>query len=138
MRRTVVVGVVLLTGLVLTAPAGAAKPSQTEKKLLAQVTALQKQVKTLQKQVKTLQTDVKDVANFTIGMNICATALTADAFQGTWAAINARETVTIFPPEPQINDLGACTDAKVTRAPTANPPTLTPFKALLAIFQSFG
>jgi hypothetical protein len=137
MRRTLVVGMMLLAGFVLTAPAGggqAAAPSPAEKKLQAQVATLQKQVKTLQKQVKDLTAGV----NVAISLNICSTALAADAFQGTWTAINTREATTIFPPESQVNDLGTCTDAKVTRTPTANPPNLTAFKALLSIFQSFG
>jgi hypothetical protein len=127
MRGTLVVAVVLLTSFVLTAPAGAAAPTPAEKKLQGQVAALQKQVKTL-----------TQATNFAIGLNICSTALTADAFQATWTAINTHEAVTLFPAESQVNDLGACTDAKVTRAPTANPPNLTPFKALLSIFSSFG
>ena len=134
MRGTLVVAVVLLTSLVLTAPAGAAAPTPAEKKLQGQVAALQKQVKALQKTVKTLT----QATNFAIGLNICSTALTADAFQATWTAINTHEAVTLFPAESQVNDLVACTDAKVTRAPTANPPNLTPFKALLSIFSSFG
>ena len=134
MRGTLVVAVVLLTTFVLTASAGAAAPTPAEKKLQTQVASLQKQVKALQKAVKTAQS----TANAAIGLTICSTALTADAFQGTWAAINTREAVTIFPPESQVNDLGACTDWKVTRAPTANPANLTPFKALLSIFSSFG
>jgi hypothetical protein len=116
MRGTLVVAVVLITSFVLTAPAGAAAPTPAEKKLQGQVAALQKQVKALQKTVKTLT----QATNFAIGLNICSTALT------------------LFPAESQVNDLGACTDAKVTRAPTANPPNLTPFKALLSIFSSFG
>ena len=135
MRRTLVVGAVLLAGLVLTAPAVAAKPSPAEKKLQTQVATLQKQMKTLQKQVK----DAQAVALAAVAMNVCTTAFTADAFQGTWAAINTLHAPTVaFPVESAVNDAGACTAVKVTRQPTANPPNLTPFKALLSIFQSFG
>jgi hypothetical protein len=144
MRRTLVVGVVLLAGFVLTAPVGAA-PSPAEKRLQTQVSTLQKQTKTLQTQVKTLQKQVKELTSIvsgTLAINICSAAITADALQGTWAAVNAREQLTgqapIFATESAVNDASACTAAKVTRTPTANPPNLTAFKALLSIFQSFG
>ena len=118
--------------LVLAAPAQPASP--TNRQLAKQIKTLQKQVKTLQKQVKTAQT----LALGAVVYAGCSIAVTADAFQGTWAAINTREATTIFPPESQVNDVGACTDWKVTRAPTANPANLTPFKALLSIFTAFG
>ncbi len=133
MRRTLSVGVVLALCLVLSAQAGAAL-TPTEKKLTKQVVTLQKQVKTLQKQVKDLQA----ITTGALAINICSAAVTADLFQGTWAAINAREGATIFTPEAAVNDTGACAAAEVTRQPTANPPTLTPLKALLSIFSSFG
>jgi hypothetical protein len=107
----------------------------------AQLKALQTQVKTLQTQMKKAQKQVKDLETFTtglLGIQICSSAVTADALQGTWAAINAREATTIFPVESAVNDLNACQDFKVTRTPTANPPNLTALKALLSIFQSFG
>jgi septal ring factor EnvC (AmiA/AmiB activator) len=145
MRGTLVLAVVLLMSFVLTASAGAAAPTPAEKKLQGQVTTLNKQVTSLNKTVKKLQTQVKDLQNVVSGalaINICSAAITADALQGTWAAVNAREQATgqlpIFAAESAVNDASACTAAKVTRAPTANPPNLTPFKALLSIFQSFG
>jgi cell division protein FtsB len=148
MRRTLVVGIVLLAGFALTAPAGggqAAAPSPAEKRLQVQVRTLQGQAKTLQKQVKTLQTQVKqlqDVVSGSLAVSVCSAAITADALQGTWAAVNAREQLTgqqpIFTTESAVSDASACTAAKVTRTPTANPPNLTAFKALLSIFQSFG
>ncbi len=135
MRRTFAIGVVLLAGLVLTAPASAATP--TERKLQRQVTTLQKQVKKLQRDVKQLQ----GVVGGALAIQICSTAITADTLHSTWAAINAREALQgqppIFATESPVNDAGACAAAKVTRAPTANPPNLTPFKALLSIFASF-
>ena len=135
MRRTLAIGVVLIAGLALTAPASAATP--TEKRLQRQVTALQKQVKKLQRDVTRLQ----GVVGGALAIQVCSTAITADALYGTWAAVNARQAAQGQPPvfatESAVNDAGACTAAKVTRAPTANPPNLTPFKALLSIFASF-
>ncbi len=134
MRRTFAIGVVLLAGLVLTAPASAATP--TEKRLQKQVTALQKQVKKLQKDV----TQLRGIVGGALAIQVCSTAITADALQSTWAAVNAREASQARPPvfttESAVNDAGACTAAKVTRAPTANQPNLNPFKALLSIFAS--
>jgi hypothetical protein len=148
MRRTLVVGMILLAGFVMTAPAGggqAAAPSPVEKKMQAQLKALQTQVKTLQTQMKKAQKDIKNlqaVVSGTLAVSVCSAAITADALQGTWAAVNAREQLTgqqpIFTTESAVNDASACTAAKVTRTPTANPPNLTAFKALLSIFQSFG
>jgi hypothetical protein len=143
MKRTLLVGTILLAGFVMTAPAGgagAAAPSPAEKKLQTQVKLLQTQVKTLQKQVKQLQ----QVVSGTLAVSVCSAAITADALQGTWAAVNTREQAInaslppVFPTESAVNDASACNAAKVTRQPTANPPNLTPFKALLSIFQSFG
>jgi hypothetical protein len=150
MRRTLVVWMILLAGFVMTAPAGggqAAAPSPAEKKMQAQVKALQTQVKTLQAQMKKAQKDIKElqqVVSGSLAVSVCSAAITADALQGTWAAVNAREQATnatlppVFPAESAVNDASACTAAKVTRTPTANPPNLTAFKALLSIFQSFG
>jgi outer membrane murein-binding lipoprotein Lpp len=136
-----IVGAVVLAGLVLAAPASAAKPSQTEKKLQAQVATLMKQTAALQKQVKTLQTSVKTlttIADGSLAINVCATALTADALQLTWATVNPLQpSAVLFPPESAVNDTGACQAAKVTRQ-TTGVPNLTAFKALLSIFQSFG
>ena len=142
MKRILLVGAVVLAGLVLIAPASAAtKPTQTEKKLMAQVAAMQKQITALQKQVKTLQTTDKalvNAVNGTIAINVCATALTADALQLTWATVNPLQpSAVLFPPESAVNDTGACQAAKVTRQ-TTGVPNLTGFKALLSIFASFS
>ncbi len=135
MRRTFAIGVVLLAGLALSAPASAATP--TERKLQRQVTALQKQVKKLQTDMRRLQ----GVVGGALAIQVCSTDITADAMHSTWSAINLREAAQGQPPvfasESAVNDAGACAAAKVTRAPTANPPNLTPFKALLSIFASF-
>ena len=142
MKRMLMAAGVVLAGLVLMAPAGAAtKPTPTEKKLEAQVTAMQKQITALQKQVKTLQANEKtltNVVNGALAINVCATALTADALQLTWATVNPLQpSAVLFPAESAVNDTGACQAAKVTRQ-TTGVPNLTAFKALLSIFASFG
>jgi len=141
-KRLIIVSAVVLAGLVLVAPASSAgKLTPTEKKLTAQLTAMQKQITALQKQVKTLQkneTTLTNVVNGSLAINICATALTADALQLTWATVNPLQpSAVLFPTESAVNDTGACQAAKVTRQ-TTGAPNLTAFKALLSIFASFG
>jgi hypothetical protein len=142
MRRTLVIGVVLLAGLALVAPTSAQTP--TERKLLKQVATLKKQVVALQKTTKKLQTDLRNTqvsAGGAIALAACTAAVTADALQGSWAAINTREASraapAVFPSESAVNDAGTCQALRITRTPTANPPNLTAFKGLLAILQSF-
>ena len=143
MRRTFALGLVLVAGLVVAAPTSA-QQTPTERKLLKQVATLKKQVTALQKTTKKLQTDLRNTqvsAGGAIALASCSAAVTADALQGTWAAINAREAVggqaAVFPVESAVNDSGTCQALRVTRTPTANPPNLTGFKALLSILQSF-
>jgi outer membrane murein-binding lipoprotein Lpp len=144
MKRTVlIIGVVLLAGLLVAATSSAATP--TERKLQKQVATLSKQVKTLQTQVKNLRRDTNTIGDVAVGasvFNVCLAAITADVFQGTWAAINAREQTTIFSQTaPPINDaftpLGAnrnaCAALQVTRAPAS--ATTNGFDALARIFR---
>ncbi len=141
MRRMLAAGSVLLMALVLVAPANAAAPTPLEKKLQTQMSTLQKQIPALQKQVKTLQKQVKDLQNYAdalTAVNLCSTALAADALQTTWATINLSSTGAIFgTAESAVNDTGACTAFKVTRQ-TTGVPNLTAFKALFSLFASFG
>jgi outer membrane murein-binding lipoprotein Lpp len=133
--RILTVGAVVLGVLMLAAPASSAvKPTPTEKRLQAQIATLQKQVKTLQGQVKTLT----NVVNGSLAINVCATALTADALQLTWATVNPLQpSAVLFPAESAVSDTGACQAAKVVRQ-TTGVPNLAAFKALLSIFASFG
>jgi hypothetical protein len=142
MRRMFAVGVVLVVGLMCTASALAAKPTPTEKRLTAQVAALQKQIPAMQKQIKTLQTQVKElqtISSAALAINICSTAITADALQMTWGTLSAVSSIgAVFgTPESAVNDTGACQAAKVTRQ-TTGTPNLTAFKALLSIFASYS
>jgi uncharacterized protein YlxW (UPF0749 family) len=139
------IGAVVLAGLVLAAPAFAATPTPTEKKLQAEVAtlqkkipAMQKQITTLQKQVKTLQTQMKTVGNVLsaeIDYSICSNAATADALQQTWATINISATGAIFgAAESAANDAGSCQSWKITRQ-ASGVPNLLVFKALLALWS---
>jgi uncharacterized protein YlxW (UPF0749 family) len=132
------IGAVVLAGLVLAAPAFAATPTPTEKKLQTEVAALQKKITTLQKQVTTLQKQMKTVGNVLsaeIAYSICSNAATADALQQTWATLNVSATGAIFgAAESPVNDIGSCQSWKITRQPSG-VPNLTVFKALLALWS---
>lgn len=138
MRRMLTIGAVVLAGLVLAAPAFAATPTPTEKKLQTEVAALQKKITTLQKQVTTLQKQMKTVGNVLsaeIAYSICSNAATADALQQTWATLNVSATGAIFgAAESPVNDIGSCQSWKITRQPSG-VPNLTVFKALLALWS---
>jgi uncharacterized protein YlxW (UPF0749 family) len=144
-RRMLTIGAVVLAGLVLAAPAFAATPTPTEKKLQTEVAAMQKkipamqkQITTLQKQVTTLQKQMKTVGNVLsaeIAYSICSNAATADALQQTWATLNVSATGAIFgAAESPVNDIGSCQSWKITRQPSG-VPNLTVFKALLALWS---
>jgi hypothetical protein len=141
MRRMLAIGVALLAGFALASPSGAATP--TERKLQRQLTAMQKQVKTLQRQVKTLQKDVDTAGGVALGAiayAVCSTAVTVDAFQGTWSTMNGYVGRALFPATaPQLSDQigsrGACAGYRIARAPTAVPPGITVFDSLLKVFR---
>jgi len=138
MRRTLAVGVLLVVGAVLAAPAFAAPSTPTEKKLQAEITVLQNKIPAMQKQVTTLQKQVKTLTNVLsaeIDYSICSNAVTADALQQTWATVNISSTGAIFgAAESPVNDIGSCTSWKVTRA-AAGVPNLAIFKALIALWS---
>jgi hypothetical protein len=126
----------LLAATTLAAPASAATP--TERRLARQVKTLQKQVKALQRQMRTTQS----IAAGAIVYGACVTAATADAFQGTWEAIdrhaahNAHGLDTFAPQTPIADPLNSCQRLEVQRQ--ANPaatPTTDVFAALLNIFR---
>jgi hypothetical protein len=129
MKRLVLAAVLALT-LAAAAPATAAGP--TLRSLQTQITSLKKQVRTLQKQVKADR-------NFALGAFVysgCSWAVTADALQGTWTALDARlGAPPLFGAQTPINDFGICQDFKIVRAPNQNPPTVAVFQALLNLFR---
>lgn len=121
---------VLALALVAAAPATAAGP--TLKSLQAQITTLKKQVKTLQKRVKANE----DLAFGSLAYSGCSFAVTADAFQGTWTALDARlGAPPLFGTQTPIDDFGLCQAFSIVRAKNQNPPTVGVFQALLNIFK---
>jgi outer membrane murein-binding lipoprotein Lpp len=135
MRRLVLITLVLAAALVLAAPSSAARAPTNRQ--------LAKQIKTLQAQVKALQRQVTNARNLALGSLVysgCATAVTADAFQGTWAVIDevssrAQPARTWFGPQQPTNDFQTCQGFRITRAPSQVPPNVTVFNSLLALFR---
>jgi hypothetical protein len=127
MKRAIVAGVVVAS-LALAGPAGAATP--TEKRLTRQVTALQKDVKALKKQVAELNL----LAGGLAALTFCNAAITADAFQGTWAVLDQKTGGTPVGPQQTVNDSGACNAFSIPRS-SAAPPNLNSFHAFMRILQ---
>ncbi len=132
MKRFALVAVLALA-LVAAAPAPAAGP--TLRSLQAQITVLKKQVKTLQRRVKSNE----NLTLGTLAYSGCSFAVTADALQGTWTALDGRFTSlgqpTLFGAQTPLDDFGLCPAFKIVRAQNQNPPTVAVFGALLSIFK---
>lgn len=134
----------LLAATILAAPVSAATPVQR------QVKTLQRQVKALQGQVKILQRQLSlrsrsNLSVFAGGAYVygaCLTAATADAFQGTWEAIDRHAAHNGHGPDtwpglaPIADPLNSCQQFQIQRA--ANPaatPTTDVFAGLLNFFR---
>lgn len=132
MRRVLVTALISLLALSVASPAPAAGP--TVKSLAKQIKALQKEVKTLKTQVTT----ARAIAATALVYSGCSTAVTADAIQGTWTALDAKLSATygpIFGPQTPLNDFQNCQTLRITRAPSQQPPNAGVFNSLLALFR---
>ncbi len=134
MKRLALIALLVTGLLVSAAPAPAATP--TNRQLARQIKTLQKQVKALQAQVRTAQA----IGVGAIVYSVCGLAVTADAFQGTWATIDdvsnrASAPRTIYGPQQPVNDYTACSAFRITRVPAQVPPNTSIFSAMLAIFR---
>jgi type II secretory pathway pseudopilin PulG len=133
-KRLALIALLVAGLLVSAAPAPAATPTNRQ---------LARQIKTLQKQVKQLQAQVRTARLLAIGgivYSVCGLAVTADAFQGTWATIDdvsnrASAPRTIYGPQQPVNDYTACSGYQITRAPAQVPPNTAVFSAMTAIFR---
>jgi hypothetical protein len=130
MKRAIVAGG-LVAALALPSLATAATP--TERRLQRQVTALQRDVRTLKNQVRQLNQGLNAVLAF----SICSTAISADAFQGTWVILDQKAGGTTVGPQQAVSDAGACQALEVARGGSA--ANLNAFHALLRLvsFSSF-
>lgn len=108
MKRAIVAGA-LVAALAFPSIAPAATP--TERRLQRQITALQRDVRTLKNQVRQLNQGF----NAALAFSVCSTAISADAFQGTWAILDQKPGGTAVGPQQAVNDSGACQDLGVAR-----------------------
>lgn len=131
MKRLALAGVLALAlTLVAATPATAAGP--TLRSLQAQITTLKKQVKTLKKRVNTNE----NILFGTLVYSGCSLAATADAFQGTWTALDARlGAPPLFGTQTPLDDFGLCQAFSIVRTKNQNPPTVGVIQALLNIFK---
>ncbi len=128
MRQVLVIATVAAVALLLAAsPAGAAQTKgPTLKSLAAQIKSLQKQVKA-----------DENVQALTLAYAVCATAVTADAFQDTFAGLDAKlfSGSPYFGAQTAVNDYQACQGFQIVRAHGQNPPNTNVLRALLDIFK---
>jgi hypothetical protein len=129
MKRVLVTSLIALVALAVAAPAPAAGP--TVKSLARQIKALQKEVKTLRTQV----TQARSAAATSLVYSGCTTAVTVDAFQGTWALLDQKHG-TGFGPQTALSDFQTCQLLRITRAPAQVPPNTAVFSSLLTLFNS--
>jgi hypothetical protein len=133
-RILVFVAATAILAFAVAGPAGA--KSEAKSPTLAQFKALSKKVTTLQKQVKTLELDINILAAY----DVCLTAATADALQGTWIFVN--KSTSVFPTTSTggaaINDLQACSAFRIPRQlpSTDTAPSTAVFSALTGLFGS--
>jgi hypothetical protein len=132
-RIIVFVAATAILAFAAAGPAGATS-AKAKSPTLAQFNALSKKVTTLQKQVKTLNGDLNILAAY----DVCLTAATADALQGTWIFVNKGSA--LFPTTSTsgsaISDLQACSAFKISRQlpSTDTAPSTTVFSALTSLF----
>jgi hypothetical protein len=128
----------------LAAPVSAATPTQRQVKILQrQVKALQSQVKILQQQLTLRRrSNLSVFAGGAYVYGACLTAATADAFQGTWEAIDRHAAHNVHGPDtwpaltPIADPLNSCQQFQIQRV--ANPaatPTTDVFAGLLNFFR---
>jgi hypothetical protein len=134
MRRVVIAALTFVLALCVAAPATAAVP--TNRQLQAQITVMKRQIKTLTKQLKAETAARRTGVATALVYAGCETAVTADAIQGTWAAIDNYNTThggaAIFGPQQQPNDQQLCQTLQIRRAP--QQATTAVFSQLLQLF----
>jgi hypothetical protein len=128
-----------LAAAALAVPAAQADAAKAPKSpTLAQFNALKATVTKLQKQV----TDANNRALAALAYEACLTAVTADALQGTWQAVDTAlvqmTRPAVFGPQTPISDVELCQQAlQVARSHTV-PPTAATFASMTALFGPFS
>ena len=140
--------IALVAAVVLALAAGAAtanaapSPHAQIAKLNAQVTALQKTVKKLQADVKQLTSDTNNAFNVFVGIELCQTALVADALQGTWGIVDqllvASGKPAAWGPQAAVDDHTACSvlSHNAIVHGITSPGSVANFSALIALLAS--
>ena len=137
MRQVLGLATVATVVLLVASPAGAgAAKGPTLKSLAAQVKSLQTQVTKLKKQVKADE----NIQALTLTYAVCATAVTADTFQDTFAGLDGYFASQLAKPayfgaQTPVNDYQACPAFQIVRAHNQNPPNTNILRALLDIFK---
>jgi hypothetical protein len=136
MRQVLALATVATVVLLVASPAGAgASKGPTLKSLAAQVRALQTQVTKLKKQVKADE----NIEALTLAYAVCATAVTADAFQDTFTGLDGYFAAHSLPPyfgsQTPVNDYQSCPALSIVRAHNQSPPNTNILRALLDIFK---
>ena len=132
------IALVLAVAAALAVPAAQANAAKAPKgPTLAQFNALKKTVAKLQKDL----TEARNIAIAGLQYDVCLTAVTADALQGTWQAVDAQLVAltrpAVFGPQTPINDLNVCQQAlQIPRAHNL-PPTIAQFSAMTALFGPY-
>ena len=133
MRQVLALATVATVVLLVASPAGAgAAKGPTLKSLAAQVKSLQTQVTKLKKQVTTDE----NIIGLTLTYGVCSTAVTADTFQDTFAALDSRITTPgYFGAQTAVNDYQSCSDLQIVRAHNQSPPNTNVLRALVDLFK---
>jgi hypothetical protein len=111
----------------------AAQASTQKSPTMAQFNALKAQLVKDEKRIKTLE----GVANALFAVHVCANAVNADAFQGTWQAVDALA-VSLGKPAvfgsqtTTVNDANVCGLNTITRS-HAVPPNISVFSSLATL-----
>ena len=134
MKRIIVfVAATAILAFAAAGPAGATS-AKAKSPTLAQFNALNKKVTKLQKQMVTLTADLNALAIY----DVCLTAATADALQGTWIFVNKGSA--LFPTTSTagsaVSDVQACSLLKIARQlpSTDTAPSTAVFSALTGLF----
>jgi hypothetical protein len=116
---------------------------------VANIGALQKRATALEKRVKKLEAQAKEVNGAMLAFALitvvslqytqCLTAVTADAFTGTWNVVDQIAQATqagkvYFGPQAAVADSDACKELEIARLQTV-PPSVSPFSALTALIK---
>jgi hypothetical protein len=135
-RLIALVAATAILAFAASSTASAQSSAKPKSPTLAQFNALSKKVTKLQKRVTTLE----NLMGAAFAYDVCLTAATADAFQGTWIFADKGMSTPTFPATSTgaaVNDLKACDAFQIPRQlpSTDAAPSNAVFQALINIFS---